>query len=222
MHRLGRASVAIGAAVMIAAAGTAAVASDSADTADRTDRSAQATGVTLHARLLPLNSSGAHGRAKVRFEGRKAHVHLDAFGVAQKLPHAQHVHFGKKARHECPTIQDDADNNFRVNVVEGLPAYGGIKKSLTKKGDTSPASALAVKRFPTAPEGQIHYDRTIKFKSKALARAIKNGKGVIVIHGVDYNGNGEYDFMSAGPSELDGSLPAEATDPALCGVLRNR
>jgi hypothetical protein len=31
---------------------------------------------------------------------------------------------------------------------------------------------------------------------------------------------GMYDFDGAGASELDPSLPAEATDPALCGVLR--
>ncbi len=216
MHRLGRAGTALGAAVMIAAAGTAAAASDGAD------RASQATGVHLQGHLLPLNSSGAYGHVKVRFEGRKAHVHLDAFNLAKGLPHAEHVHFGKEARHECPTIKDDTNNDFRVNVAEGLPAYGGIKKSLTTSGDTSPASALAVDRFPTAPRGDIHYDRAITFKSKAVARAIKNGKGVIVIHGVDYNGNGRYDFKSAGKSELDPTLPAEATDPALCGVLRNR
>jgi hypothetical protein len=53
-----------------------------------------------------------------------------------------------------------------------------------------------------------------------VLRAIKSGKGVIVIHGVDHNGNGTYDFEGAGASELDPSLPAEATDPAVCGVLR--
>jgi hypothetical protein len=37
---------------------------------------------------------------------------------------------------------------------------------------------------------------------------------------VDYNGNGMYDFKSAGKSDLDPNLPAEATDPATCGVLR--
>lgn len=56
--------------------------------------------------------------------------------------------------------------------------------------------------------------------SRAVAHAIRQGEGVIVLHGVDYNNNGEYDFDSAGPSELDSSLPAEATDPATCGVLR--
>jgi hypothetical protein len=99
------------------------------------------------------------------------------------------------------------------------PAYGPIVASLTTRGDTSPASALAVNRFPTAPMGAIHYNRSINFSSAAVARAIKNGKGVIVIHGIDYNHNGKYDFASVGKSALNPSLPAEATDSALCGVL---
>ena len=68
--------------------------------------------------------------------------------------------------------------------------------------------------------GTEHYDRAMYFGKADLRRAIKTGKGVIVIHGVDYNGNGVYDMDGAGPSELDPSLPAEATDPALCGRLR--
>ena len=91
--------------------------------------------------------------------------------------------------------------------------------SLTTRGDTSPASALAVDRFSTAPKGKIHYHRVIT-TSKAVSRAISRGEGVLVIHGVDYNNNGKYDFASAGASELDPNLPAEATDPAVCGVLR--
>ena len=47
-----------------------------------------------------------------------------------------------------------------------------------------------------------------------MTRAIKSGKGVIVIHGVDHNGNGTYDFEGAGAGKLDPTLPAEATDPA--------
>jgi hypothetical protein len=56
--------------------------------------------------------------------------------------------------------------------------------------------------------------------AKEIADAIRRGEGVLVVHGVDYNRNGQYDFMSAGKSELDPSLPAEGTDPAACGVLR--
>ena len=182
--------------------------------------SQQVSGMHLHADLNPLNNAGTHGNSDVIFHGRRAHVDIDAFGLARGLPHAEHIHFGKEARHECPSVFDDKNGDFRLSTTEGVPAYGPIKKSLTTKGDTSPASALAVTRFPTAPKGAIHYDRRINFSSKAVARAIKNGKGVIVIHGVDYNNNGKYDFASAGKSDLDPTLPAEATDPALCGVLR--
>ena len=78
---------------------------------------------------------------------------------------------------------------------------------------------LAVNRFPTAPKGQIHYDRSMKTGSR-VANGIERGNAVVVIHGVDFNGNGKYDFRSAGKSDLDPALPAEATDPAACGVLR--
>jgi hypothetical protein len=184
------------------------------------DTSKEASGGELHAHLDPLNNSGTRGNAEVVVNGLRAHVDLNAYGFAPNLPHAEHIHFGAEARHECPSVFDDTNRDFRLNTSEGLPAYGPIVASLTTKGDTSPASALAVNRFPTAPRGAIHYDRSINFSAAAVARAIKNGKGVIVIHGIDYNNNGKYDFASAGKSDLDPTLPAEATDPALCGVLR--
>ena len=45
------------------------------------------------------------------------------------------------------------------------------------------------------------------------------GRMAIVQHGVDLNDNGRYDFKAAGKSELDPSLPQEATIPATCGVI---
>ena len=147
-------------------------------------------------------------------------MRINARGLAKDLPHAQHLHFGAEARNECPNVFDDANNDLRLNVAEGVPDYGPILKSLTTSGDISPKSGLAVDRFPTTPKGFEKYERVVNFAPGAVLRAIKNGKGVIVVHGVDHNGNGEYDFDGAGASELDPSLPAEATDPALCGVLR--
>ena len=170
-------------------------------------------------RLDPLNNSGVNGHAHVKVEGKKLDVHYKAKGLAPNLPHAAHIHYGEQATHECPTVRDDKNRDFRLNVAEGVPRYGPIAVSLTTRGDTSPASGLAVDRFSTAPKGTIKYDRTIK-TSKDVARAIRNGEGVLVVHGVDYNNNGKYDFDSAGKSELDAALPAEATDPAACGVLR--
>ena len=177
-------------------------------------------GDVKHAQLNALNNSGVSGHAKVKSEHRTLRIDVKAHGLAENLPHAQHIHYGEQARHECPTVsKDDADGDFRLTTAEGLPAYGDIAVSLTKRGDTSPASGLAVDRFPTAPRCWIDYERTTK-TDRTIAKAIRSGEGVVVIHGVDYNGNGTYDFDSAGASELDPNLPAEATDPAVCGVLR--
>ena len=205
-----------GGAVLLASA----VMAGTLASADANTSSSRADGVHLHAHLNPLNNAGTRGNSDVVVHGRRAHVDIDAFGLARNLPHAEHIHFGADARHECPSVFDDTNGDFRLSTTEGAPAYGPIVTSLTTSGDTSPDSALAVDRFPTSPKGAIHYDRRITFSSDAVARAIRNGKGVIVIHGIDYNNNGEYDFASAGKSDLDPSLPAEATDPALCGVLR--
>ncbi len=174
---------------------------------------------TVHARLNTLNNSGVTGNATVKVQGKKVNVYYVAKGLAKKLPHAAHIHYGAEARHECPTVRDDANHDFRLNVAEGIPEYGPIAISLTVRGDTSPASALAVDRFSTAPKGKINYHRVIT-TSKAVSRAIARGEGVVVVHGVDYNNNGKYDFAGAGKSELNPKLPAEATDPAVCGVLR--
>jgi hypothetical protein len=177
-------------------------------------------GGVKHAHLNALNNSGVSGHAKVKSKHRTLHIDVKARGLAKNLPHAQHIHYGEQARNECPTVsKDDSNGDFRLTTAEGLPAYGDIAVSLTKRGPTDPGSGLDVDRFPTAPSGWIDYDRTTK-TSRDVAKAIRNGEGVVVIHGVDYNGNGTYDFDSAGASELDPDLPAEATDPAVCGVLR--
>ncbi len=62
-------------------------------------------------------------------------------------PHAAHIHFGADARHECPTAAEDADGDGRLSTTEGGGAYGPVVVSLTRTGDTSPASVLAVDRF---------------------------------------------------------------------------
>jgi hypothetical protein len=210
----------VGSLVMVAAAAVAGMAGTTATAAGSHTRH-------LHAQLLPLNNSGAHGNADVIFHRNRphqAHVEVDAYKLGRNLPHAQHIHFGETARHECPSYRDDDDHNFRINVAEGLPRYGGIVKSLTTRGDTTAKSALALDRFPRTPRGIERYNRTMYFANTAVRNAIKRGEAVVVVHGVDYNNNGRYDLAGAGPSELDpsGNTPAEATDPALCGVLRIR
>ena len=194
--------------------------------------------VSLKADLNELNFSGADGTATATVKNQKIeNITVNATGLKPDAPHAIHIHYGDDARNECPTMAGDAkstrtDGTLRLSTVDGLPAYGPIVVSLTTTGDTTPASGLALDRFPTSTGGNLAYSRdNIEFTdvagtgyegtgtAKQIADSIREGEGVLVIHGNDYNNNGMYDFESAGKSELDPAFPAEGTDPTLCGVL---
>lgn len=180
--------------------------------------SATADAGDAFAQLRPVALNGVHGggSALVEVHGTRIDVTMGAYGLFPDFPHAAHIHFGAQARHECPTAMDDTDGSGTLTTTEGGPAYGPVVVSLTKTGDTSPASTLAIDRYDTAPGGDLQYARGHIKVTQVVARAITDGKAVIVIHGADDNGDGTID----GPaSDLAPSLPSEATDPALCGAL---
>ena len=173
-------------------------------------------GQTFVTQLDALNKSGASGTGKVMVNGNQLHVMVNSSGLVAGAPHAQHIHFGEQARHECPTMEaDDEDGDTFISTAEGEPAYGPINVSLTTEGDVSPESALAVERFPTGDT--VTYDRTFDIPAGFDMANLEDA--VIVQHGIDVNGNGTYDMDAIGASELDPSLPAEATHPATCGAL---
>ena len=193
--------------------------------------------VVLTANLTELNDSGASGKAIAVLRGETIRaIGIRARGLTPDAPHAQHIHYGEQAMNECPTLALDSNGDGRLNTVEGVPAYGPVVVSLNTSGDTTPASFLDVSRFPISKNGSYSYLRTnISFTDVAgtgypgaeglgtaaqIADAIRNGEGVVVIHGNDYDGNGTYNLSDPeGASELDPTLPAEATDPVACGVL---
>ena len=171
----------------------------------------------FQADLAPLNNSGASGTANLALEGDQLTTDIASEGLAPNLPHAQHIHGLEQAISECPTILNDQNGDNLINTTEGEPSYGPILTSFTTEGDTSPESGLAVDRFPVADEnGNLTYDRTFGVPTNVADRL---GEFAIVQHGVDLNGNGVYDEEAAGPSDLDPSLPQEATIPANCGVI---
>ncbi len=196
-----------------------------------------ATTVQLNATLSKLNFSGASGMATATVKNQKIeNIAVNATGLAPDAAHAIHIHFGEDARHECPTmaeatnVRSATDPKPRLSTADGLPAYGDIVVSLTTTGDTTPASGLALDRFPTSTGGVLSYNRSnIEFTdvagvgtAKSIADAVRDGEGVLVVHGNDYNLNNMYDFDAAGVSELSAAAPAEATDPTACGVLAAR
>lgn len=212
------------AAVVITAVsvGAGPVLASNGKTADKT--------VTLTAMLSELNGSGASGTASAVVKNQKIeHIEVHAEGLTPDAPHAQHIHYGNQALNECPTLALDSNRDGRLTTVEGVPAYGPVAVSLNTTGDTTPASFLDVARFPVSHDGIFNYSRdNIEFTdvagigtAKQIADAVRAGEGVLVIHGLDYDGNGTFNFSDPeGASELNPNLPAEATDPAVCGVLR--
>lgn len=166
---------------------------------------------------VPVNGVEGSGEAMMTVEGTTLSFTLAAQGLLADAPHAAHIHFGADARHECPTAEEDANGDGFLTTSEGAPAYGGIVVSLTTEGDTSPDSGLAVDRFATGPD--FEYMRGDVEVSEEVASAIVAGDTVAVVHGVDHDGDGAYSAGERGMSDLDDTLPGEATDPALCGVL---
>lgn len=173
--------------------------------------------VSANLKPVALNGVNGSGMASVKVTGTTITVNMAANGLLAGSPHAAHIHFGADARNECPIASDDSNKDGHLNTTEGGPAYGPVVVSLTKTGDTSAASTLAVDRFDTAKGGKISYERGSIKVTQAVADAISAGKAVVVIHGVDYNKDGKYSGSTK--SDLAPTLPTEATDPALCGVL---
>ncbi len=165
--------------------------------------------------------SQASGKARITVDGDQITVRVQARGLSPNLVHVQHIH--GVGQNECPTAEvgNDRLDDGLIDTVEGLPDYGAIQVSLTTQGDTTANSGLAVERFPVADKhGKIKYERTftigVDFPREV---ADKLERHHFVVHGIDVNRNGEYDF-DAGVSGLTSALPLEAELPATCGLER--
>lgn len=167
-----------------------------------------------------VGGSRVTGDVDFEIKGRKVTVEVEATGLAPKLVHAQHIHGVGDS--ECPTkeARNDRKDDGIIDTSEGLPDYGPITISLTTRGDASAASGLAVNRFPVANKaGKLDYERTFTIGKNFPRKVARNLEDFqVVVHGIDANENDMYDFGSLGKSDLDPSLPQEATIPATCGV----
>lgn len=169
--------------------------------------------------LDELNQSGVDGTVRIKaLPNGKAQVKVQASGLAPGLVHAQHFHGSTDGTATlCPPTGTDA----RTTTVDGIPFYGGILASLTVAGDTGPASALAIDRFPVADDdGNLQYTRTFE-----VSGDVYDALGTLqyVIHGVDLDGSGAYDGaeLSSIPAAADLGVPLEVTIPAACAGIDN-
>jgi hypothetical protein len=164
---------------------------------------------------IPTNHVTGAGTATLRLRGNVATVTLKTNGLLNGAPHAMHIHAFGQGR--CPPASAARLHNGHraISTTNGAPFYGGPVTSLTTRGDTTTKSIIAFNRYPAT--GAIRYTRRIVV-SPRIAGALRRSNGVIIIHGIDYDGNGVYGNVLS-KSDLNPVVPAEATAPALCGPL---
>jgi hypothetical protein len=135
---------------------------------------------------VPTNRVTGSGSASLSLKGDHATVTLDTNGLLNGDPHAMHIHAGGKG--VCPPASAARDHNghLSISTTNGIKFYGPPQVSLTTHGDTSTHSIVDFARYPTV--GDIRYTRTVPVPPGVVA-AIRSGNAVIVVHGIDYNGN---------------------------------
>ncbi|WP_344124215.1 hypothetical protein [Kocuria aegyptia] len=172
---------------------------------------------SFQAELAPVNNSTAAGSAVVHVTGQEATVTVEVAGApalfqGAPYPHAQHIHIGGQGVCAPPTA--DADGDGAVSSMEGAPWTGGIGASLTTSGDTSPASAVAIDRFPAGDA--YTYQRTIPVDA-AMVAALQSGTAVVNVHGADPAALSAAAQAKVNPMAPD--LPLASDIPVACGVL---
>ncbi|WP_366146420.1 hypothetical protein [uncultured Pseudokineococcus sp.] len=173
---------------------------------------ASSSSTELTGTLTQLNDSGATADVSGTVSDGELTLTITPSGLLENAPHAQHLHLG--AASTCPSNDTEGSGaDGALQTTDSFGDYGPIGISLTTEGDYSSDSGLAVDRFPL---GNAEYDRTFEI-SDEVAQQILDGEGVVVIHGVDQNGSGTYDGDVM--SDLDPTLPEEATNLAACGTL---
>ena len=157
-------------------------------------------------RPVPTNRVAGSGTATLVLRGNVASVTVDTNGLLDAV-HLMHIH-GGTGNCPPPSAAQTVNGHQFIGWNPGLKFYGQVVASLTTHDDTEPDYNLKTSLYPSG--GNIRYKRTFTLGA-GVASEIKQGLGVIVVHGIDYNGNGFYDnSLGAG---------AEAKAPALCGPL---
>ena len=179
------------------------------------------SGVDLAAPLIavPTNRVTASGNATIQLNGDTATVAVTTRGLLNGSPHLMHIH--AEGLGICPPASAARLHNghLAISTGNGIQYYGPTQVSLTEFGSTSGSvpNNIDLNRYPA--NADITYKRTVPI-TPALATLIRESNAVVIIHGIDYNRNHIYDFGALGVSDLDKTLPGEATAPSICGSLR--
>ena len=184
---------------------------------------------TYDVQLSALNSSGVSGTARLTMDedANTFTVNVNGQNLAATA-HPQHIHGvpggNATAQAVCPTTADDANSDGFVDVLEGLPRYGGILLPLDD--DISNTSAN-IPGFPTGTTVNYTESTTVTALRAGFERdddddnpatvtlgangRVDLSKYVIVLHGTTRE-------LPATVGTLPG-LPNTATLPVACGRI---
>lgn len=137
-----------------------------------------------------LNGSGVSGWAQLSLMGEELTVKVHATGLEPEMVHPQHIHgfTENKGNSNCPTPAADTNGDGVVDLVEGLPSYGGVLLQLY----------IPIDEFPAADaNGVLDYERTFNLGETEFAEEgelissfdlspLQNRS--IVLHGMTVNG----------------------------------
>jgi hypothetical protein len=153
---------------------------------------AASTSVLASTALAPVPTNRVHGNgnATVRLNGDVATVTVDTNGLLDGAPHALHIHAGGLGQYPPAAAARHHNGNLSISTTDGTKFYGRPQVALTTTGGHEPEEHHRL--HPLLSVGNIRYTRTITL-SPTVAGEIRDRNAAIVVHGIDYNGNGIYD-----------------------------
>jgi hypothetical protein len=160
-------------------------------------------------------NSQASGRTSIMvLPNGNVKVQVEASGLAPNLPHLMHLHdVLAGGTSDCPT----GTPGDVVTVAGGLPNYGAIQLPLATQVADADGNIYFSAQFPAS---------TALATDPSLTLADIAGTAQVVVHGIDFDGNGMYAINSADPfasqeSSIVPGAPLELTAPVLCGGIAN-
>lgn len=181
--------------------------------AEASQRSSNSNSKIYKVKLEALNPDAGYravkGVANLRITGDKLTVQVNANGLQPGMLHPQHIH----ATDSCPPPAADTNNDGFIDVIEGVPFYGGIFIPLD--------ADLADLSFQTSFPEPKNNAGAITYKESASVDELEAATGEdlnlegrhIVLHGVSSETNLPESVQSLG------GLPAHLTLPVACGEI---
>ncbi|WP_324719913.1 hypothetical protein [Salinimicrobium sp. HB62] len=154
-----------------------------------------------------LNGSGVSGSAELYLMGDQLTVTVNATGLEPNMVHPQHIHgfTENKGNSQCPTSAADTNDDGLIDLVEGLPSYGGVLLELYVPVDEFPVAdangALTYERTFTL--GETEFTEEGELISESDLSPLQNR--TIVLHGMTVDG----EYIATLPVACGQIMPAQ-------------